>query len=144
MECFDIYVKIMIDNICVKVYINNMGGIKLEKMNILLRKIWFWCMNRNIWIFVDYVFGKNNVVDKFFREFNDLVEWKIEVGIFERFFNVFGILEVDLFVFRLNKQIDLYCLWKFDLDVKFINVFFFKWIGYYYVFFFFSLISRIL
>lgn len=103
MECFDIYVKIMIDNICVKVYINNMSGIKLEKMNILLRKIWFWCMNRNIWIFVDYVFGKNNVVDKFFREFNDLVEWKIEVGIFERFFNVFGILEVDLFVFRLNK-----------------------------------------
>lgn len=144
MECSDIHVKIMTDNTCAKAYINNMGGIKSEKMNILSRKIWFWCMNRNIWISADHVPGKNNVADKFSREFNDSVEWKIEVGIFERFSNVFGIPEVDLFASRLNKQIDLYCSWKPDPDAKFINAFSFKWTGYYYAFPPFSLISRTL
>lgn len=67
----------MTDNTCAKAYINNMGGIKSEKMNILSRKIWFWCMNRNIWISADHVPGKNNVADKFSKEFNDSVEWKI-------------------------------------------------------------------
>lgn len=124
MECSDIHVNIMTDNTCAKAYINNMGGIKSEKMNILSRKIWFWCMNRNIWISADHVPGKNNVADKFSREFNDSVEWKIEVGIFERFSNVFGIPELDLFASRLNKQIYLYCSWKPDPDAKFINAFF--------------------
>lgn len=75
MEFSDIHVKIMTDNTCAKAYINNMGGIKSEKMNMLSRKIWFWCMNRNIWISADHVPGKNNVADKFSREFNDSVEW---------------------------------------------------------------------
>lgn len=48
MDFSDIHVKIMTDNACAKAYyINNVGGIKPEKMNILSRKIWFWCMNRN-------------------------------------------------------------------------------------------------
>lgn len=34
-------------------------------------------MNRCIWISIDHVPGKNNVADKFSREFNDSVEWKI-------------------------------------------------------------------
>lgn len=68
-----------------------------------------------------------NVADKFSREFNDSVEWKIEVGILERYSNVFGIPpELDLFASRLNKQIDPYCSWKPDPHAKFINAFSFK------------------
>jgi hypothetical protein len=121
-----------------------MGGIKSQKMNKLSLDMWLWCMNRNVWISADHIPGENNIADKFSREFNDSVEWKLEVGIFERISYVFGIPELDLFASRLNKQLKLYCSWKPDPDAKFINAFSFQWTGYYYAFPPFSLISRTL
>lgn len=66
--------KILTDNTCDKSYINNIGAIKSKKKKNLTRKIWFCCMNRNIWIAAYLDPDKNNVVDKFSRELNDLLE----------------------------------------------------------------------
>ena len=104
-DSYDVHVKIMTDSTCAKAYLNNMGGIKSEKMNKLSLDMWLWCMNRNVWISADHIPGENNIADKFSREFNDSVEWKLEVGIFERISYVFGIPELDLFASRLNKQL---------------------------------------
>lgn len=60
-------------------------------------------MNRNIWIAANLVPDKNNVVDKFSKELNDLLEQKTEDDIFEIFFKVMNIiLELNLFASRLN------------------------------------------
>lgn len=60
-------------------------------------------MNRNIWIAANLVPDKNNEVDKFSKELNDLLEQKTEDDIFEIFFKVMNIiLELNLFASRLN------------------------------------------
>lgn len=60
-------------------------------------------MNRNIWIAANLVPDKNNVVDTFSKELNDLLEQKTEDDIFEIFFKVMNIiLELNLFASRLN------------------------------------------
>lgn len=83
-------------------------------------------MNRNIWIAANLVPDNNNVVDKFSKELNDLLEQKTEDDSFEIFFKVmYLILELNLFASRLNKQIFLYISWKPFSDAKSINVFFF-------------------
>lgn len=83
-------------------------------------------MNRNIWIAANLVPDNNNVVDKFSKELNDLLEQKTEDDIFEIFFKVmYLILELNLFASRLNKQIFLYISWKPFSDAKSINAFFF-------------------
>lgn len=53
---------VMIDNIIVVMYINNMGGSYFVICNFLVREIWFWCIDRNLWFSVVYLLGISNVV----------------------------------------------------------------------------------
>lgn len=53
-----------------------MGG-KLYLFYEMIRNIWFWCIDRNIWFIVNYVFGvKIVIVDELFRKlFMDRMEF---------------------------------------------------------------------
>lgn len=67
-------------------YIKNMGGRILE-LNLLVRDIWFWCIVRNIWISVFYIWGIDNVeVDRLLRIINDEFEWKFNEIVFFKIF----------------------------------------------------------
>jgi hypothetical protein len=78
----NIHIKIFSNNSSAIAYLNNMSGIKSKKMNEIAKGIWFWCINRHIWISADYVSGKFNVVDAESRNFNDNTEWMLEVTVF--------------------------------------------------------------
>ena len=53
----NIHVRLKLDNTTAVSYINNMGGIRSEPLNTLAKKIWHWCMSREIWLSAQYVPG---------------------------------------------------------------------------------------
>ena len=46
----NITVKLQMDNTTAIAYVNNMGGVKSEELNVLARGIWEFCVERNIWL----------------------------------------------------------------------------------------------
>lgn len=123
-----------------------MGG-KLYLFYELIRKIWFWCIDRNIWFIVNYVFGvKNVIVDELFRKLFMDIEWSLDYYVFYEICFMFGKLNVDLFVFRLNNKLLKYVFFLLDLIVCVIDVFNMNLDGniLYYLFLFFSCIGRLL
>lgn len=65
-------IRLFMDNIIVILYINNMGGIILIKCDKFVKEIWFWCMKRELWLSVWYIFGKDNLIgDNLLRKFDD-------------------------------------------------------------------------
>lgn len=130
----------------VVVYLFNMGG-KLYLFYELIRKIWFWCIDRNIWFIVNYVFGvKNVIVDELFRKLFMDIEWSLDYYVFYEICFMFGKLNVDLFVFRLNNKLLKYVFFLLDLIVCVIDVFNMNLDGniLYYLFLLFSCIGRLL
>ena len=47
--------------LCVITYINNMG-VRTIQCNQLTRKLWLWCIERNLWITATHIPGKLNVL----------------------------------------------------------------------------------
>lgn len=45
------------------------------------------------------------------REFNDHIEWQLNVGIFNEICNLRTTPEIDVFASRLNKQVQIFCSW---------------------------------
>ena len=56
----NIHVRLKLDNTTAVSYINNMGGIRSEPLNILAKKLWHWCMSREIWLSAQYIPGDLN------------------------------------------------------------------------------------
>ena len=68
LKCFanndkNCQIFLRIDNIAAIVYINKMGGTKYTYLNNITREIWEWCMERDIWIYAEYIGSKENPVD---------------------------------------------------------------------------------
>lgn len=93
----------MFDNIIIVFYINFMGGCKFIECNFIIKDIWDWVRERNIWLFVVYILGFSNVdVDQLFWNLNLNFEWMFLKFIFQRIVFFFGKLDIDFFVSRFN------------------------------------------
>ena len=52
-------------------YINKMGGMASPSLNHLTRKLWAWCLEREIFVVAQHIPGKDNVyADYYSRNFN--------------------------------------------------------------------------
>jgi hypothetical protein len=101
-----------------------MGGSKSISCNKIAREIWFWCMNREIWISAAHIPGaKNTIADRCSRVFNDHTEWMLNPTIFKRISLLWGPFDIDIFASRRNKQLQKYVAWKPDPDAEFIDAF---------------------
>lgn len=107
----DIHIQIQSDNISAVTYINDMGGISSEGMDLLAKSIWEWCLTRDIYISAVYIPGIDNTADFYSRNFSDSTEWKLKESIFNRICQHFFLPDVDLFASRLNKQVDCFVSW---------------------------------
>ena len=77
--------------------------------------MWFWCVDRNIWLTAAHLPGSQNTqADRASRIFNDQTEWKLNPTVFQRIIDRLVMPEVDLFASRLNCQIDKYVAWQPD------------------------------
>ena len=139
-----IHIKILSDNTTAVAYINNMGGIKSLPCNDIARQVWFWCMERNIWISAAHIPGKTNVLpDWESRNFSDNTEWQLNPQIFQRIIQRLGVPNIDLFASRLNAQVETFVSWKPDPQSLHIDAFSISWSGWFiYAFPPFSLIGQ--
>ena len=118
-----------------------MGGTKSEECLREAIKIWEWAQDNKNWLTITHIPGVENVLaDLRSRKFRDHLEWRLNTTIFDILCNEWGTPEVDMFVSRLNTQIEKYVTenWR-------TNAFSFKWSNMFvYCFPPFSLIPRVL
>ena len=142
---YNVHIRIFMDNTVAVSYINKMGGRK-GFLNQMARDIWFWCIERHIWLSACHLPGKNNVVaDHLSRNFNDDAEWMLNKAIFNKILAKFGQLDVDMFASRLNHQIHKYVSYRPDPHAWAIDAFSMTWSNLIlYMFPPFSLVGRVL
>ena len=89
-----------------------MGGLGSEALNAITEQIWHWRIDRGNWLLCEHVPGiENCYVDHLSRFFNGNIKWSLVPKIFDQLCAEFFTLEIDLFVSRLNPQVDSYFSW---------------------------------
>lgn len=124
----NVHIGIKSDNITAVTYINDMGGIQSLKLDQLSKEIWEWCMERDIFIFSQYIPGIENIhADRMSRQFSDNTEWQLKSEIFKRICNQLFMPSIDLFASRLNCQLECYASWSFDPEASIVDAFSVSW-----------------
>ena len=54
-------ISLLTDSSTVVGYINKMGGMASPSLNHLTRKLWVWCLEREIFVVAQHIPGKDNV-----------------------------------------------------------------------------------
>ena len=141
------HIKVMVDNMTALSDINHMGMGKCKDRHQLVKDIWLWCMEHNVWFTAVHIPGAENIdADLQSRVFNTNTEWTLNKPIFAAAISKLGVSSnIDLFASRLNFQIQPYVSFHPDLGAIAINAFHMSWKPYLsYIFPPFCLISRIL
>ena len=95
----------MIDNTTGISYINYMGGGTIP-CNQLTRKLWSWCVERNLWITATHIPRKLNVLpDNESRYTFYATEWKLDPAVFKTVSAFWGKPSINLSASRLNFQL---------------------------------------
>ena len=95
----------MIDNTTGISYINYIGGGTIP-CNQLTRKLWLWCVERNLWITATHIPGKLNVLpDNESRHTFYDTEWKLDPAVFKTVSAFWGKPFINLSSSRLNFQL---------------------------------------
>jgi hypothetical protein len=126
-------------------YVKKLGSTKSERCNDIARQIWQWAEDRDIWINIAYIPGKQNILaDDMSRKFKDHLEWSLAQDLFEEICTLWGTPEVDLFASRLNNKLQRYVSWHPEPLSWKVDAFTFPWVNnFFYVFPPFRLVSRV-
>ena len=110
------HIRIKSDNTIAISYINNMGGIFSDSCNHLSKAIWYYCINRKVWLSAVHIPGKDNeTADYMSRLQTENTEWRLLPVVFQRILEVFYCkAEIDLFASCMNYQIGQYASWHPD------------------------------
>ena len=126
----EVSVLLKIDNTAAVAYINNQGGTVSKDLVSLTRKLWMWCLERNIHIQAQHLPGVMNLTaDAESRVMRDRSDWKLDQQVFLRINNVYGPLEVDLFASRLTNQCRRFFSWRPDPLAEATDAFCQSWVG---------------
>ena len=98
-----------------------------------------------MWISAAHIPGTQNTeADSFSRNFNETIEWKLNIHLFQKISSMFGNPTLDLFDSRINHQVDRYISWKPDPKALAIDIFSIKWnTEFCYIFPPFSLLGKL-
>ncbi len=140
-----VHVRILTDNTTSVAYLNAMGG-RTMLCNNITRRIWLWCIDRDIWLSAAHLPGAVNTrADTQSRKTNDNTEWHLDRDIFRNICHRYGTPTIDMFASRLNCQMERYISWRPDPGACAVDALRFRWTGeYFYAFPPFSLIPRCL
>ena len=110
------HLRIFIDNSTAVAYVNNMGGTHFLEVNRIARTIWFWCLERDLWISAAHLpSNSNSAADKASHIFHDHTEWMLDPNIYFSITQVFEVPSIDLFASRMNFQTKPYIPWHLKL-----------------------------
>ena len=123
------HVKVMVDNMTALSDINHMGTGKCKHRHQLVKDIWLWCMEHNVWLTAVHIPGAENIdADLQSRVFNTNTEWTLNKPIFAAAISKLGVSpNIDLFASRLNFQIQPYVSFHPDPGAIAINAFHLSW-----------------
>ena len=141
-----VHLKFELDNMTAVTYINHMGGSKSIGCDTVAKKIWNWCIPRNIWLSASHIPGSTNVVaDSLSRKHHSDHEWMLSRDFFQKLYNLFPSFSIDLFATMLNTQLSSYASWRPDPHAAIVDAFSVSWRNeYFYAFPPFSLIPKCL
>ena len=112
------------DNPTVFGYINIMGGMASPSLNHLIRKLWVWCLEREIFVVAQHVPGKDHVyADYHSRNFNERIEWSLHPTVFRWITQRLWYPEIDLFASRLNAKVKKFVSWRPDPEACAVDAF---------------------
>ena len=139
-------ILLRIDNTTAIAYINKMGSIQIPKLADLVKSIWQWAEERNLYLFASYISSSDNTVaDSESRVISPETEWELSHAAFEKVTSIFGTFEVDLFATNINSKCKIYISWYPDPFASSIDAFTISWNQFYfYAFPPFAIISKVL
>ena len=139
-------ISLLTDNSTVVGYINKMGRMASPSLNHLTRKLWVWCLEREIFVVAQHIPGKDNVyADYHSRNFNERFEWSLNLTVFRWITQRLWYPEIDLFASRLNAKVKKFVSWYPDPEACAVDAFTIDWeTQLNYAFPPFSLIPRVL
>ena len=146
-ELYDTHLKISTDNSTAVFTINNMGSCKSCECNAIVKEIWLWAKDKNIWLTATHIPEVLNAeVDKESRANEVHIEWRLDRTIFLRILETFDFQpEMDLFASRINTQVQKFVSYRPDPEACFINAFSLNWENIlWYAFPPFSCIARVI
>lgn len=151
LKCFakdlkECNILLRIDNTTAISYINRMGGVRFKKLSDLVRKIWEWCEERELFIFASYIASKDNVeADIESRRLHKDTEFELSNVAFQKIVKKFGYPDIDLFASRINAKCKDYVSWTRDPGSIAVDAFTINWNKFFfYAFPPFILVSRVL
>ena len=106
-----------------------MTGIVSDSCNHLSKTIWYYCINRKVWLSAVHTPGKDNeAADYLSRLQNENIEWRLSPIVFQRILEAFySKPEIDLFASFMNYQIGQYVSWHPDRNAIAIDAFSISW-----------------
>ena len=121
-------VLIQSDNMSVVSHVNKMGGTRSRVLVELTKRIFSWCLQRQIRIQAQHLPGKVNVTADFLsRHLRDRSDWVLNTSIFKAINRVWGPLEVDLFASRLSTRLPRFFSWRADPEAEATDAFYHDW-----------------
>ena len=108
--------------------IRKQGDFKNPERNDLIRQIWKFAMDRNIWLSTQHIPGiENEEADEASRYFRDAGEYGIKPHIRDYIFTKWGTPEIDLFATNRNNVLPRFGSWGPDPEAEHIDSFQVNW-----------------
>ena len=143
-ELRDVQILLRVDNTTALSYLNKMGGVIIDTLSALSRKIWQCAGKRNIILFASYIASKENTIaDELSRISQDDIEWELNDEWFQIVIEKFGQPSIDLFASASNRKCERFVAWKPQKGAYCIDAFTLNWFEeYFYAFSPFALILK--
>ena len=101
------------DSLVALSYLRKMGGTKIKPLSDLAIQIWEWALQRGIYLIVEHIPGRLNVVaDYLSRIPEDRSDWKLNQEIFQSILTKWGPIHIDLFARPWNAQVKSFYTWR--------------------------------
>ena len=134
-------VHLKVDNTATVAFIN-----KQKVVFTIIKKIWEFCIQRNLWLFASYIKStRNKMADAESRKLRDNLEWSLHDTLFEKITAKFGKPDIDLFASRANFKVVKYISYYPDPDATGVDAFATSWSDLqFYAFPPFAIISKVI
>ena len=123
-----LHIHLTMDNTTDLTYISKYGGSVSAELNKLTKKIWLWCLKRNITLQATHLAGTLNLTaDEESRVMRDRSDWMLCPRVFVKINQRTGPLQVDLFASQLTKQLKDFVSWRPNPGAMAIDAFTLDW-----------------
>ena len=121
------HIRLRIDNTTAVCGINKKGSCK-DYLHKVIKAIWLWAVERNIWLSAVHIPGSMNVdADYESRNASSSAEWCLDQQVFELIMRKWGPCSIDLFASRLNRRLGRYVSRFPDPEACAVDAFYLDW-----------------